>query len=222
MTFDEAHEAFLRQHLERRSGERRGRLERGHREAERLFCQNVWWPLVGSLEHLHPEYEVLHWRGQSYFCDFLWITRSVRLVIEIKGFGPHVRDMDRQKYCKELNRETFLVAMGYQVISFSYDDVAHRPEVCITLLRMVMSRFQVTPTPLNHDFAATREIIRLACTLARPLRPIDVVSHLRINQKTAIRKMQQLTDEGWFRGITGADSRRTVRYELQPSALLLL
>ncbi|MNY46886.1 hypothetical protein D3C86_1821090 [compost metagenome] len=64
----------------------------------------------------------------------------MKLIIEIKGFGPHVRDMDRQKYCNELNRETFLTAMGYQVISFSYDDVAHRPELCITLLRMLISR----------------------------------------------------------------------------------
>ncbi|MFD5019922.1 hypothetical protein ACFWMP_13550 [Paenibacillus sp. NPDC058367] len=36
------------------------------------------------------EFEVLDWRGQSYFCDFAYITRYVKLVIEIKGFGPHV------------------------------------------------------------------------------------------------------------------------------------
>ena len=187
-----------------------------------MFCRNVWWPLNGDFEHLHPEYEVLDWRGQSYYCDFVWIARAVRLIIEIKGFGPHVRDMDRQKYCKELNRETFLVAMGYQVISFSYDDVAHRPEICITLLRMVMSRFQTAPAPIHDDYAITREIIRLACTLARPLRPIDIVNHLRINQKTAVRKLQALTEKGWFLGVTGAGSKRIVRYVLQPSALLHL
>lgn len=146
MIFEEAHSAFLESHLRRRTGERRGRLERGHREAEKRFCQNVWWPLRGNFEDLHPEFEVLDWRGQSYFCDFAYLTPAVKLIIEIKGFGPHVREMDRQKYCYELNRETFLSAMGYQVISFAYDDVSQHPELCITLLRMVLSRYQSDPS----------------------------------------------------------------------------
>lgn len=96
MTFEKSHADFIQNHLQRRTGERRGRLERGHREAERLFCRNIWWPLQGDFDDLHPEFEVLDWRGLSYFCDFVWLTRTVKLIIEIKGFGPHVRDMDRQ------------------------------------------------------------------------------------------------------------------------------
>ncbi|MNN28077.1 hypothetical protein D3C81_1416350 [compost metagenome] len=174
MNFEDAHAAFIQHHLMKRTGERRGRLERGHREAEKLFCQNVWWSLRGNFDNLHPEFEVLDWRGLSYFCDFVWLTQPIKLVIEIKGFGPHVRDMDRQKYCNELNRETFLSAMGYQVISFAYDDVAHRPEICITLLRMLFSRYQSSSSPISLVSLIEREIIRLAYTLSRPLRPIDV------------------------------------------------
>ncbi|WP_438351203.1 hypothetical protein ACP8HI_11500 [Paenibacillus sp. FA6] len=108
MNFDKAHAVYIQYHLDKRMGERRGRLKRGHREAEKLFCHNIWWPLLGNFDHLHPEFEILDWRGLSYFCDFVWLTQGVKLVIEIKGFGPHVRDMDRKKYCNELNRETFL------------------------------------------------------------------------------------------------------------------
>ncbi|WP_379156766.1 hypothetical protein [Paenibacillus sp. sgz5001063] len=70
-----------------------------------------------TLQGLHPEYEVTDWRGRTYFADFAWMPRYVKLLIEIKGYASHVRDMDRQKYCSELNRETFLFAMGYHVIS---------------------------------------------------------------------------------------------------------
>ncbi|RRJ64762.1 hypothetical protein EHV15_18905 [Paenibacillus oralis] len=42
--------------------------------------------------------------------------------------------------CNELNRETFLAAMGFQVVSFAYDDAASRPELCITLLRLMLNR----------------------------------------------------------------------------------
>jgi very-short-patch-repair endonuclease len=219
MEFEQAHTSFIQYHLERRCGERRGRLERGHQAAEKLFCQNIWWVLRAEFRDLHPEYEVVDWRGISYFCDFAWITRAVKLIIEIKGFGPHVRDMDRLRYCNEINRETFLSAMGYQVISFAYDDVAHRPELCITLLRMVFSRYQSPSSPTDLASVVEREIIRLACLLARALRPIDVVNHLQINHRTAVQALKSLSTKGWFKATTGFEGKHIVRYELQQRAL---
>ncbi len=219
MDFERAHGEFIAQHLARRTGERRGRLERGHKEAEKLFCHNIWWKLRGNFDQLHPEYEVIDWRGIPYYCDFVWITWIVRLVIEIKGYGPHVRDMDRRQYCKELNRETFLTAAGYQVISFSYDDVAHNPEQCITLLRMVLNRYQAIATPIAIDTLVEREIIRLACMLVRPLRPIDVKRHLGIDHRTVVRALQSLCAKAWFHPIMGEEGKYTVSYQLHPSAL---
>ncbi|WP_172251664.1 hypothetical protein [Saccharibacillus deserti] len=32
--------------------------------------------------------------------------------------------------------------MGFQVISFAYDDADRRPDLCVTLLRMVLGRYQ--------------------------------------------------------------------------------
>lgn len=60
MIFEEAHLKFINGHLSSRpDGERRARLERGHRHAEILFLNKVWWPLRGHFEGLHPEYEVM-------------------------------------------------------------------------------------------------------------------------------------------------------------------
>ncbi|SFB49921.1 Protein of unknown function [Cohnella sp. OV330] len=222
MNFDQAHAEFIQSHLARRSGERRGRLERGHREAERLFCQNVWWKLRGSFDGLHPEYEVTDWRGLAYFCDFVWIHPAVKLIIEIKRFGPHVRDMDRKKYSNELNRETFLTAMGYRVISFSYDDVAERPELCITLLRMLIGGFYTHESPVNLTGLAERETLRLACRLSRALRPIDVAEHLQVNHRTAVRTLQTLCSKGLFAIASNPDSKYVRKYEAQPAAFKLL
>jgi len=216
--FEQAHAAFIERHLSTRSGERKGRLERGHREAEKLFCKNVWWKLRGNFEDLHPEYEVRDWRGMSYFCDFVWIDAAVKLIIEIKGFGPHVRDMDRQKYCNELNRETFFTALGYQVVSFAYDDVAERPELCVTLLRLLLSRFQSRLPSLDKGKLIEREIIRLALSLARPVRPLDVKSQLRINHRTAMRALTALCDEGLFTKVSGPGGARIVRFEASDTA----
>ena len=127
MNFEKMHASWIHNHLENRTGERRGRLERGHREAEKLFCQNIWWMLRGNFDDLHPEFEVLDWRGLSYFCDFVWLTRSREIGYRNQRVWSSCARYGQDKYCNELNRETFLAAMGYQVISFAYDDVANSP-----------------------------------------------------------------------------------------------
>lgn len=214
MDLDSGYALFIQHHLNKRSGERRRRLERGHQIAEKLFCYNVWWPVRGSFHQLHPEYEVTDWKGQSYFIDFAWIMGPVKLAFEIKGFGPHVIDMDRDKYCRELNRETFLAVLGYQVISFSYDDVAYRPDLCTTLLRMLLSRYLPPLDETHYKLATEREAIKLACYLARPLRPIDLKKHFGLTHRAAVQLMQPLCAKGWFTAHTGKSGKHVVRYEM--------
>jgi hypothetical protein len=219
MTFEKAHEAFIQHHLVSRTGERRGRLERGHQHGEKLFLRNVWYPEHGNLDHLHPEYEVLDWRGRSYFADITWLPSYAKLLFEIKGFATHVRDMDRQKYCNEINRETFLEAMGYHVISFAYDDVEQRPELCIALLRMVLSRYQSSQTPNSRADYAEKEIIRLTIQLAQPIRPKDVENHFAVDPKTAVSMLQKLCQKGWLLPSLRGNGIRVVRYELAHGVL---
>ncbi|MGP0584470.1 hypothetical protein [Paenibacillus timonensis] len=216
MRFEEKYAAFLAYHLAHRSGERRGRLERGHAHAESQFLRNVWWPLRGDFEGLHPEYEVSDWRGRSYFADFAWLPGDgeLKLLFEIKGYAAHVRDMDRQKYCHELNRETFLHAMGYQVISFAYDDVEQRPELCINLLRMVFSRYHPECAPVSRGLLAEKELIRLAVQLVRPIRPVDVKRHFEVDYRTALMMLKKCCDKGWLRPVLNGNGERILRYEL--------
>jgi very-short-patch-repair endonuclease len=214
MTFKNAHDSFIHYHLSRRTGERRGRLERGHGHAEKMFLSKIWWMLRGNLDDLHPEYEIIDWRGKSYFADFIWLPGFIKLIIEIKGFNSHVRDMDRQKYCNELNRETFLHAMGYQVISFPYDDVEKHPELCISLLRMVLSRYHPRQTPIARAQLAEKEIIRLAIQLVQPIRPKDVEQHFEVNHRTAVMMLNKLCSKGWLTPAYSGSALRAVRYEL--------
>lgn len=219
MNFETEHRKFLDYHLSKRKGERRGRLERGHGHGEQLFARHVWWPLRGNFDHLHPEYEVLDWRGKPYFADFVWIVGLLRLIIEIKGYNPHVKDMDRQGYCNELNRETFLTAVGYQVISFSYDDVRDRPELCIMLLKMVMNRFLSEQAPLSPAQLVDKEIIRYAIRMAEPIRPKDVQDYFSMDPKTVKGKLEALCQQGWLKPLHRGNRIRHVRYELAKDVL---
>lgn len=215
MDFEAEQAAWIHSHLQRRAGERRGRLERGHQHAEQLFIRNVWWALTSNLQDLHPEYEIIDWRGRSYFIDMVWLLGYIKLGIEIKGYGPHVTEMDRKRYSDELNRETFLRAMGFHIISFSYDDVAQRPDLCITLLRLVLSRYQPMRSPINLDNLAHKEIMLLSCRSSGVVRPMDVEEHLGVNHRTSIKYIKELCDKGWLRPqINGKSNLRVLKYEL--------
>lgn len=157
---------------------------------------------------------MLDWRGRSYFADYVFDPGIRRLLIEIKGFGEHVTNMDRKKYCNELNREAFLAGMGFQVISFAYDDVAHRPDICIYLLRMVLSRFESVNKQVERIFFADQEIIRYAIFLARPIRPIDVAKYFSINHRTAIGHLKRLCRKGWLKPVHRGTGQRIFYYEL--------
>lgn len=219
MNFEEAHAVWMQSHLERRSGERKGRLERGHRHGEKLFLRNVWWPLRGNLDDLHPEYEISDWRGRPYFADLAWLPGSSKILLEIKGYGPHVRDMDRQKYCEELNRELFMQGLGFKVLSFAYDDVADRPDLCMALLRVVLSRHQPGQPAVDLRTRTEREIILLAIQLARFIRPKDIEQHMALNHRTAVRYLQSLTQKGWLRPIPCSKGQKILKYELVKSHL---
>jgi hypothetical protein len=60
LDFEWLYASFIANHAALRSGERKGRLLRGHAYAEKLFLQQVWAPLFGNFDNLHPEYEISH------------------------------------------------------------------------------------------------------------------------------------------------------------------
>ncbi|SHE14807.1 Uncharacterised protein [Chlamydia abortus] len=217
--FQVAHSTFIEYHLNKRTGERRGRLERGHGHAEVMFAKNIWWPLKGHFDDLHPEYEVVDWRGRSYFADYVFAPKLWKILIEIKGYGEHVANMDRTKYCNELNRETFLSGMGFHVISFAYDDVANRPDLCIYLLRIVLNRYESANTKVERVFFADNEILRYSLFLARPIRPIDVSHYFSIDHRTAVAHLKRLCQKGWLKPIIRGTGSRILYYEVTKQGL---
>ncbi|MGZ7446146.1 hypothetical protein [Paenibacillus sp. TH7-28] len=214
LTFEKAHKAFINQHSDSRKGERKARLLRGHGHGETLFLKNVWWPLYGNFEYLHPEYEILDWRGRSYFGDFAYLPGLLKFMIEIKGYGPHVQEMDRQKFCNELNRELYLQSLGFRVVSIAYDDIEQRPDLCRNLLQVLFNRYQAYPQPKERSVFAEKEVLRLALCSAGSISPKEVCQYFGINYRTAVRLLQSLSAKGWMQPIRNGTGQRIHRYEL--------
>ncbi|WP_337104152.1 hypothetical protein [Paenibacillus sp. YIM B09110] len=220
MSFEKAHQAFVDGHLASRGGERKGGLERGHGYAEKLFLQNVWWPLFGSFEHLHPEYEVYDWNRKSQFLDFAFLPGLGRFGLECDGFQSHVKDMDRQSFSYSLNRDSFLTGMGWRMLHFSFDDIKERPEVCRMLLQLAVSKSVMLGDYTKPAVIAEKEVLRLAWHLGRSIRPIDVTKEMDVDFRTARKWLQALVAKGWLRPISSG--RGVLYYELKEGTLDLL
>lgn len=213
MEFEQAHQLFIDRHLASRSGERKGRLLRGHNYAEKLLLQNVWWPLFGSLDHLHPEYEIFDWNRKSQDLDFAFLPPYGRFGLECDGFQSHVRDMDREKFSYALNRDTFLTGLGWRMIHFSFDDVQQRPEVCRMLLQVVFGPYLMRAPSAQSLAPVEKEVLRFAWHKGKPLRPKDVADRFQVNFRTARKWLQALVEKGWLGPIErGGDIRY---YELK-------
>ncbi|WP_040952445.1 hypothetical protein [Gorillibacterium massiliense] len=218
MHFEEAYKLWLEHHQELRTGERKGRLIRGHNHAEKLLVKNIWWPLFGNLDNLHPEYEVYDWNRKSQFLDLAFLPGYIDLGIECDGFQTHVRDMDRDGFSYSLNRDAYLMGMGWRVIHFSYDDVLNRPEICRMLLQLVLSPSIALQSQENvATLVAEKEVLRLAWKLGGVVRPLDVEKHMRINFRTARRHIQSLAAKGLIDPIPGNNGVRY--YEVRKDSL---
>jgi hypothetical protein len=209
MDFEQAHQQFLQHHLNRRTGERKGRLLRGHNYAEKLLLQNVWWPLFGSLDDLHPEYEIYDWNRKSKFLDFAFLPPFGRFGLECDGFQSHVKDMDREQFNYALNRDTFLTGMGWRMLHFSFDDIQHRPEVCRMLLQLAIGPYLLRNPSIRPTIFAEKEVLRLAWNLGKPIRPKDVSDYFQVNFRTARKWLLSLVDKELLDPI---DNGRDTRY----------
>lgn len=189
---------------------------RGHNYAEKLFLQNVWWPLFESLEQLHPEYEVYDWNRKSQFLDFAFLPASgSRFGIECDGFQSHVKEMDREKFSYAFNRDTFLTGMGWKRLHFSFDDIQQRPEVCRMLLQLALAPYLARSTAGGEKLlSAEKEVLRLAWQIGRPLQPKEVTDFIQINFRTARKMLNSLSNKGLLQPVPGG--RGTRSYELKP------
>lgn len=139
---EKAYKEWVHSHTELRdrSSERRRRLMERDDHGEQLFAYEVWWPVVGSFEHLHPEYEVNDYRDGSRFLDFAYIRPPYRISIEIDGYGTHQRNASRRTFGDDRFRQNQLVLDDWTIVRFSYDDVREKPRQCQQFIQQLLGK----------------------------------------------------------------------------------
>jgi len=192
MGFEEEYQAFMKAHLQVRTGERLRRLQEGHSHAERMFLRQVWWPLFYQFSYLHPEYEVNDFKDGKRYLDFAYIRPAIRICFEIDGYGPHLKNISRWQFSDSLDRQNQLVIDGWTVIRFSYDQIKEQPRRCQQIVQQVIGRWLGDELDQSSLSIVEKEVLRLAIRKGEAISPIEVEKYLKLSDKTVKKILSQL------------------------------
>ncbi|HZG85073.1 hypothetical protein [Paenibacillus sp.] len=209
--FERAFRTWFRHHAERSRGERRRRLLERYGEAEISFLRNVWYPAFGSLEGLSPEHEAIDAEGKTRFLDHAFFASGFMWDLEIDGYGPHLRDIDRRQFADERRRDVALQIVGWRVARFSYDDVVEKPWISRRLLERCLA------LPAERD-AQTEALLYYAMARGGEITVGEARETLRKSDKPTLAKLRQLVRDGWLEPVS-VEAKRVHRYRVRTEAL---
>jgi hypothetical protein len=226
-------EKWLRSHMLKREGSRLEALKRGHGYGNQLFAEKIWWRLFGHFKGLHPEYEVLDWRGFPFYPDFVWMIGTIRIIFEIQDYGTHIQNMDHKKHRRELNRAMFMHSLQYTVINIALDELQENPDLVLSILRNILAPYLNLQNQIDNTNTQTntntigvnkfskveKELMRLAIRQNRLLRPIEAARELEMTTKTTIKYLNQLVEKKKFRAIPSGVTGRVTQYEYIGSSI---
>lgn len=211
MGFEIEYESFIRSHVQVRNGERLRRLQEGHKLAEKLFLEQVWWPLFYQFSYLHPEYEVNDFKDGKKYLDFAYIRPAIKICFEIDGYGPHLKSISRWQFSDNLERQNQLVIDGWIVIRFSFDQVKDHPRRCQQIVQQVMGRWLGNEQELDSLTLAEKEVLRLAIRKGVAITPQEVIKLLNLSDKTVRKILTQLVHKKKLIPATGTARIRSYR-----------
>lgn len=96
--FEEQYEQWLANQRKTRKGESLRKLNNGHAHSEKLFAEEIWWPVIGSFDFLQAEYEVTNFRDGTYYLDFALLRPPHRINWEVDDFSSHAKNLDRRGF----------------------------------------------------------------------------------------------------------------------------
>lgn len=216
--FEKAYAAWLEHHRANASGERLRRLTKKHGYGEKLLLQQAWWPAVGSFEHLRPEYEFIDSEGKYYYFDFAYLAQPRPTALESDGFGTHARDLDRDQFSWNLDRQNEMVLAEWNVLRFSHDKLKTAPLACQQKIRRLFSVYYeaigLQRISLN---LYQRELIRYLRQTGASFSMQEACAVLGKGETFTRTQLRLLLELGVLESAIGGERERVHYYRLKPA-----
>ncbi|OBZ13233.1 transcriptional regulator [Bacillus sp. FJAT-26390] len=192
--FEQHYEEWLRENIDNENNPRRRELLSkglGHGTVE--FLRSAWFPAVGNLKHLFPEWEVRDFSNGYRYLDLAYMPAGAKGGIEIQGYGPHARDLDVRRFKDLCRRHCLLSLDGWTFLPIAYPSIVDEPKQCQQLVLSFIGKFIATDVPSSLSWLEA-ETVRFARRLLRPITPLELASHLRVSDRQTRRILHELVN----------------------------
>ncbi len=216
-TFEEAYSLFMASHVQHATGERREILSARDFHAEKMFLKNVWWPLFGNFDGLHPEYEVKDFLDGDRFVDFMYERGSVRVCFEIDGYSTHWKSITRYKFEDHLFRQLALTIDGFILVRFPYTAIDERPRKCQQSIQQLFAKLFAEQCYTARLSPAEKEVMRLFARIGPVVRPVDIRVGLGYSRRHVFTLLKSLVGKKAISASSGSE-RKIMSYRMNGHA----
>ncbi|MCI3921299.1 hypothetical protein MO973_24335 [Paenibacillus sp. TRM 82003] len=199
--------------MSRSQGHRLRMLEERHGYLEKALVEKVWWPAFGTLEGLHPEYEVLDYDGGRRYIDLAYKPETLRIGSEADGREKYASMLERGEHTKNGLRDLHLTADRWTVLHVTYDMIHfHAREVQQLLQQIVWGREAriAAGAPLS---LLAREALRYGQMRGGIIEPYAFCEVAKVTRNTVYKIMKELRQGGWVVPSV-REAKRVYRYEV--------
>lgn len=210
---------MLKQIAEEKNHRRRELLEKGLSHGTVEFLRSIWYPVVGSFDHLHAEWEVRDFHQGYRYLDLAFMPGGAKGNIEIQDYRTHARDLDTRRFKDLCRRQSLLSLDGWIWLPVAYLSIREEPEFCKQLVLSFVGKFLSFDADAGLDWLEA-ETVRFARRLLRPFTPNELAGHLRITERYARKVLHRLVDSNHLVVASGNIRYRTYQLNVGDSLRL--
>lgn len=186
-------EWMTKQIAEELNPRRRKLLKKGLGHGTLEFLKTIWYPTLGSLDHLYPEWEVRALNNSYRYLDLAYMPAGAKGCLEIHGYRSHARDIEAWRFKDLCMKQALLSLDDWLFLPIAYLSIKEEPEVCKQLVLSFVGKFVSMPVPTTIGWAEA-ETLRFARRLLRPFTSGELSAHLGRSDRQTRRTLQVLTD----------------------------
>ncbi|MFD2671698.1 transcriptional regulator [Marinicrinis sediminis] len=213
--FEKQYDEWLEMHITNEKNPRRREiLKKGLSHGTVKFLQSIWFPTIGNLSNLYPEYEVRDLNNRYRYLDLAYMPNGTKGCIEIHDYRSHARDVDTSRFKDLCMKQAMLVLDDWYFLPIAYLSIRDDPEVCKQLVLSFVGKFLSIDISLKLTWAEA-ETIRYARRVMRAFEPRELAEHLLLSENRTRVVLRSLLDKKLLFVASGIQRYRT--YQLNDS-----
>ncbi len=212
-SFDDVFDDWLdKQITEERNKRRQELLEKGLGHGTKEFLKTIWYPAVGNLDHLYPEWELRDFSNKYRYLDLAYMPGNAKACIEIHGYRSHARDIEAWRFKDLCMKQAYLTLDGWMFLPIAYLSIVDEPEVCKQLVLSFIGKFISIPASPSLGWAEN-EVLRFARGILRPFNCEEAAMYLQLSDRQARRILNKLVSDQLLMAVN-ADKKRYREFQL--------